>query len=71
MCVESTVSNKSSHLHLRKHSPSVVTGSVGKLLPWPHAKTRHGSRRTLVVHILHAAGGHLSLRHERLAASRH
>ena len=37
VCEEGAVSSKSSHLRLRKHSPSIVTGSIGKLLPLPHA----------------------------------
>lgn len=54
-----------------KNSPSIVTGPVRKLLPLAHAQAGHGSRGALVVHVLHAARGHLSLRHEGLAASRH
>lgn len=54
-----------------RHSPPVVGGSVGELLPLPHAQAGHGPGGTLVVHVLHAARGHWALRHEGLAASRH
>lgn len=54
-----------------KNSPSVIAGPIGKLLPLAHAQTGHRSRGALVIHVLHAASGHLPLRHEGLTASRH
>lgn len=70
MHLRKAVSGQLSHL-TKKHSPSVVTGSIGKLLPLSHAQVGHGTRGTLVIHVLHAAVGHLSLCHEGLATSRH
>lgn len=54
-----------------QNSPSVIAGPIGKLLPLAHAQTGHRPRGVLVIHVLHAASGHLSLRHEGLTASRH
>lgn len=66
-CQQSSVA-----LDLHKQlSPSIIAASIGKLLPLPHAQAGHGSRGTLVVHVLHAAVGHLALRHEGLATPRH
>lgn len=67
---ESAVSRRPSPCRLSKHSPSIVAGSVGKLLP-PHAQTGQRSRGTLVVHVLYTASGHLSLSHKGLTAPRH
>lgn len=68
---EDSISTGSSCLPFEKYSPPVITGPIGKLLPLAHAQIGHCPCGTLAVHVLHVAVGHLALRHEGLAASRH